>query len=187
MFTSEKKIRKEISNSKNIDSTKIDDLISDLGSNDGLVRQQARIVLVHLGQPAVAALIKAFQKRKGYTHWEAAKALSQIGDPASVNALIAALEDEQFNIRWLAAEGLIAVGRSSVEPLLRALIDRSNSVRLREGAHHVFHDLVEKDKLEPVLRKQISQVLAVLRDVEPALATPLAAHAALQVLNNRVS
>lgn len=158
-------------------------LIAVLNKDDGLARQQARIALIHIGTPAVKPLIKALASDNQYMHWEAAKALSQIGDPRSIDALVNALEDEAFSIRWLAAEGLIATGRSSIVPLLQALIDRSGSVRLREGAHHVFHDLVSRRTLtEPTVRGQISSVLTALRGVEPALETPLAAYNALQTL-----
>jgi HEAT repeat protein len=165
------------------DPETINSLMATLNSDDGLARQQARITLIHIGTPAVEPLIKALASDNQYMHWEAAKALSQIGDPQAVDALVNALEDEKFSIRWLAAEGLIATGRSSVVPLLRALIERSGSVRLREGAHHVLHDLVTRRMLtEPTVRAQISSVLAALRGVEPALETPLAAYNALQTL-----
>jgi hypothetical protein len=165
------------------DPETINSLIATLNNDDGLARQQARIALIHIGTPAVERLIKALASDNRYIHWEAAKALSQIGDPRAVDALVTALEDKKFSIRWLAAEGLITVGPSSVVPLLQALIDRSGSVRLREGAHHVFHDLVSRGMLtEPAVRGKISSVLAALRGVEPAIETPLAAYKALQTL-----
>jgi HEAT repeat protein len=157
-------------------------LIADLGSRDGLVRQRARTALVHIGEPAVPSLIKALGNRQEPTHWEAAKALSLIGDPKSVQALVKALEDINFGVRWLAAEGLIAVGYDSLETLLPALIDRPESVRLREGAHHVLHDLVSRGLLDPTSREQVKPILAALNDVEPAVAVPIAAHQALEAL-----
>jgi HEAT repeat protein len=163
----------------------IDSLIADLGSRDGLVRQRARITLIHMGEPAVPSLIKAFETRRNFTHWEAAKALSRIGDLRSVQALVQALEDNEFGVRWLAAEGLIAVGYCSLVPLLQALIDRPESVRLREGIHHVLHDLVSQDLLDPTAREQVKPILAALNDVEPAVAVPIAAHQALKALKKK--
>jgi hypothetical protein len=157
----------------------VDSLIADLGSRDGLVRQRARIALVHIGEPAVPSLIKALKNRQEPTHWEAAKALSMIGDPKSVQALVKALEDSNFGVRWLAAEGLIAVGYDSLETLLPALIDHPESIHLREGAHHILHDLVSRDLLDPKQKDQVKPVLAALNDVEPAVAAPIAAYQAL--------
>jgi len=160
----------------------IDSLIAELGSQHGLVRQRARIALTQMGAPAVPGLIKALGNRNGPTHWEAAKALSLIGDPRSVLALVNALEDNAFGVRWLAAEGLIAVGYCSLAPLLQALINRPESVRLRVGAHHVLHDLVNRHLLDHVSRERIKPVLAALKNSAPASTVPVVAHRALNVL-----
>jgi HEAT repeat protein len=159
--------------------TTIDSLIADLGSSDGFVRQDARIALIRMGEPAVESLIKALKNKSEPAHWEAAKALSLIGDPRSVQALVQALEDDEFGVRWLAAEGLITVGYRSLAPLLQALLDRSESVRLREGAHHVLHDLVSRHLINRASSEQVKPVLAALDDIEPAIEVPLVAHKAL--------
>ena len=65
----------------------IDPLIADLGSSDGLVRQNARIALIRMGEPAVGSLITALQNKSEPTHWEAAKALKRIGTPDALAAL----------------------------------------------------------------------------------------------------
>ena len=165
------------------DPANIDTLIADLNNHDGLVRQRARITLVDIGEPAVESLIKALETKEDPVHWEAAKALSQIGNPKSVQALVNALQDNQFSVRWLAAEGLIAIGRYSLVPLLQALVDRAESARLREGAHHVIHDLVSRNLLDPFSKTQIIPVLTALNDSEPAVEVPVAAERALQAIN----
>jgi len=107
--------RVKTARSDDIPAANIDPLIADLDSRNGLVRQRARIALIRMGEPAVPGLIKALGTRNGPTHWEAAKALSLIGDPRSVQALVQALEDNEFGVRWLAAEGLISVGYCSLD------------------------------------------------------------------------
>jgi len=164
------------------DSPKTEQLIKQLRKQDGLVRQQARIELVRIGEPAVGPLIEALEHRTGYTHWEAAKALSQIGSPQAAQALVEALEDDEFSVRWLAAEGLIAIGEDSLKPLLTALVNNSQSSLLREGAHHVLHDLVYQLGLKQPLREQVESVLAALNDIEPALEVPLVAERVLHKL-----
>jgi hypothetical protein len=61
------------------------------------------------------------------TRWEAAKALSEIADPLAATALVNALEDDDADIRWVASEGLTALGRDGLEPLLAALLERAGS------------------------------------------------------------
>jgi len=157
-------------------------LVAKLDNRDGLVRHRARIALVRIGEPSVDALIEVLNNRKGYAHWEAAKALSQIGSPKATQALVEALQDDQFSIRWLAAEGLIALGHSGVKPLLEALQENPKSVRLREGAHHVIHDLVSHKSIDSPLREQLKMVLDALNDIEPSVAVPYVVMKALQML-----
>jgi len=168
--------------SNDVPTARIDPLIADLDNRNGLVRQRARISLIQMGEPAVPSLIKALGHRTGPTHWEAAKALSLIGDPRSVQALVNALDDNSFGVRWLAAEGLIAVGYCSLDPLLLALQNRPESVRLREGAHHVLHDLVSRNLLDHISRERVKPVLAALKNKAPTSTVPVAAHRALNAL-----
>ena len=59
-----------------------------------------------------------------------------------------------FDVRWLAAEGLTHIGNKIIEPLLKRLIKHPESVWLREGVHHVLHDMNKenlKDPLQPLI------------------------------------
>lgn len=155
------------------DQELIGGLVANLYTHDGVVREHARRELVDIGKPAVGALIEALSAEVDYVRWEAAKALGQIADPLAAPALVNALEDRHGSVRWLAASALIAIGCSSLEPLLRALEQRSESVWLREGAHHILHDLshlAAAPQLEPVLRA--------LHDIEPPMIVPWEARAA---------
>ncbi len=154
-------------------------LLTDLGSKDGLVRVRARNSLVAIGEQAIGPLVKALAHRNQWVRWEAAKALGQISNPTAAEALVKALEDEVFDVRWLAAEGLTTLGRGALLPLLHALVERSDSEWLREGAHHVFYDLV---KGRPDLKDILQPILATLENVEPSLEVPFAAETALNKL-----
>jgi HEAT repeat protein len=160
----------------------VEALVAALGSDNYITRQRARSTLVYIGEPAISALIEALEIGDETITWEAIKALSQIGSPKSVQVLVQTLEDEQFNIRWLAAEGLIKVGQAGLEALLQALVNRSNSVWLREGAHHILHDMVDRGVLDRALSQQVAPVLAALEGIEPAVAAPVAAKKVLQTL-----
>ena len=167
---------------RHADAATISALIADLGSKDGLVRVRARVCLVAIGGKAVGPLVEALASKKRWVRWEAAKALGQTGDPAAAQALVRALEDEVFDVRWLAAEGLIAVGDKGLVPLLQALVERSDSMWLREGAHHVLHD-ISRGELKEIMRP----VLAALDGIEPSVEVPFAAKTALNKLMERES
>jgi HEAT repeat protein len=153
-------------------------LMADLASKDGLKRVRARKALIMIGEPAVRYLVTALKDKQEWVRWEAAKTLSQIGSPAATQALIAALEDKMFDVRWLSAEGLIAIGRDALVPLLHALVDRAESSWLREGVHHVLHDIEDK-KLEAI----IAPVISCLEGGTP-IEVPLAAEKALDKLGH---
>ena len=107
--------------------------------------------------------------------------MSQIDNPESIQALLEALTDKKFEVRWLAAEGLIRIGRRAIVPLLEALVKHADSYWLREGIHHVLHD-INRGKIRKVLRP----VLGALEGTEPSLEAPLAAQAALDDLIKKV-
>ena len=152
-------------------------LIKSLSSEDDGVRVNARHSLVAMGKAAVAPLAEALKDGNNLLKWEAAKALGDIGAPEAGPILVKALEDEQFDVRWLAAVGLIGMNIKGLKPLLHALMEQIDSVFLREGAHHVIHDLTKGE-----LRKYLAPVLAALENIEPAAGCPRAAFHALEML-----
>jgi HEAT repeat protein len=159
----------------------IKSLIADLASKDGIVRVKARQQLVAYKKRSVAPLIRTLTHENDWVRWEAAKALSQIGNNKAIKALLEALSDEKFEVRWLAAEGLIRIGRKAIVPLLETLVNHSDSYWLREGIHHVLHDM-NKGKITKVLQP----VLEALEGTTPSLEVPLAAKAALDTLIKKV-
>jgi len=145
-------------------------LVADLANHNDSVRVKARHSLVAMGKAAVPLLTEALKSQNSLTKWEAAKALGEIGDPNTASALVEALEDEDFDVRWLAAEGLTKMNINALRPLLLALEKRGDSFFLQEGAHHVFHDLAKG-----ALRKFLAPVLAALEGLEPGEEVPWAA------------
>jgi HEAT repeat protein len=155
----------------------LESLIADLGNRDELVRVKARRRLVSYRVRSVPSLIKLLTDKNDWTRWEAAKALSQIGNPSSILALLEALNDKSFEVRWLAAEGLIKIGRKAIVPSLTALVNNPGSYWLREGIHHVFHDM---NKRKP--QKALQTALKALESSQPELELPLSAKTALDLM-----
>lgn len=130
-----------------------------------------------MGKAAVGSLIDALRDFDERVRWEAAKALGEMREPAAIPAFIGALDDEQGDVRWVAARGLVKLGRRPLVPLLQALMAHGDSPRLRWGAHYVLRRMRGRD-----LDVLLNPVLAALEGVEPAVAAPLAAEAALEEL-----
>jgi hypothetical protein len=123
---------------------KIKGLIADLSSDNGIVRQKARYDLISIGRPAIEFLKGLQYLPNEHLRWETIKTLSQIAHQDSIPVLINALENDHFDIRWLAAEGLIEIGKKSIKPIMEAIISNQDSIYLREGVHHVLKGLQAK-------------------------------------------
>jgi HEAT repeat protein len=157
---------------------RIDGLVKDLASRNGVVRQRARKELCQLGKPAGPALARALKHRDENVRWEAAKALAHIQDPKAAPALVQCLMDEVFEVQWLAAEALIALGKHALIPLLEAITTNYGSVFLRQGAHHVLHALERRGLLDADTQLVIDE----LRYLDPLEPYPIGAQRALDSL-----
>jgi len=166
------------SNEEKIQGEQLQKLVSDLSNKDGIIRRHARQKLEQAGTAAVDYLIASLDIPDDNTRWEATKALGHIGDPKAAPALVHALMDDSFEVQWLAAEGLIALGEAAIEPLLEGLAHNYGSIFMRQGAHHVLHDL-ERRKLLP---DGVLHVLGELRSLEPLEPFPISARRALKEL-----
>jgi HEAT repeat protein len=122
-------------------NAEIESLVVALRDRDGMKREHARERLVSFGPSATPFLVPLLSDRASQTRWEAAKALSEIADPASIAALLRALEDDDNDVSWLAAEGLASIGPPVAAPLMQTIIDRLKLVEIRQGAHHVLGEL----------------------------------------------
>ncbi len=162
-----------------VDSRDLDNLIEQLTCDEVIKCQKARRSLVEIGKPAVPSLIKALSSPKLWVRWEAAKALSQIADPAATDSLIKLLEDKQFDMRWMAAEGLINIGYKALIPVLEALLDHPDSTWLQEGTHHILGDLA-RGKYKPVLKP----IITALESFQPSIDAPIAIRQALSVIRS---
>ena len=119
----------------------IQSLIRELMSEDGVVRNSARFELVKIGEPAIDFLAKLVNNSEDHVRWEAIKTMGEIESPLSIPFLVDALVDEVSSVRWLAAEGLIALKNQGLKAVLEVLIERKKSFIMYQSVHHVLHDL----------------------------------------------
>ena len=141
-----------------------EELIAQLGAEDGLTRERARETLVAIGEPALASLVELLGSSQARLRWEAAKALTEIPEPAAIPSLVTLLGDRQSEIGWLAAVALINLGSRSVPPLLQALTEQAESKSFRQASHHALHDLSERGT---VMRDILKPVIDVLGELGP--------------------
>ncbi len=151
-----------------------------LNSKDGLTRERARAELVRHGRAAVPVLLRGVRTGSEQVRWEAVKALEAIADPAAGRDLCASLEDASRDVRWLAAKALIALGPAAVPDLLGALSRHPESVRLREGAHHVLKAQIRGGGPLPRL---LAPVVESLESAAPEESVALAAQTTLAQMN----
>jgi HEAT repeat protein len=162
--------------------TSIDSLVESLSSDNGALRERARKTLVASGKTAVPPLILLLNKGEEQARWEAAKALGDMDGKDAAEALVGALDDESRDVRWVAAEGLISMRTGALEPLLRALLSRSESIWVRRGATHVIHELLDGENVG-----MLSPVLIALEDEAPVEEVAVAAYDALEAVKKYVA
>lgn len=126
-------------------------LISELSDKDGLVRQNARLHLQTIGRAAVPCLSELLSDKRKYVRWEAAKALAEIASPLSARVLVMALEDKDFDVRWLSAIGLIKLGWPALEPALQAILLSGEPDWLWDGVRHVVRGIAKGEIAEMLM------------------------------------
>jgi HEAT repeat protein len=160
----------------------IDSLIDDLTCEDVKDCQRARSAFVAMGTGAVPHLVRVLSDYRGWRRWEAVKALGQIHSPESTEALVEALGDKDFDIRYLAAKGLIQHGNEALIPLMDGLISHSRSASFRDGARHVLSDFSHSGS-----RRLLTPLINAVKGPTPALEVPLKAQKVLDELLEKQS
>ena len=147
-------------------------LMGVLAGPDAMARVQARKSLSDLGTPVVFALSEALRySSSSQLRWEAAKTLALLMDPASIPALLKALEDGYPDVSWVAAEALGKFKRTAWPPLLDLLTkDWADSFLLRQRAQHVFRGQVEEGYNDLLVKLRASLVSPESREAASAAA-----------------
>jgi HEAT repeat protein len=154
----------------------IPSLIRKLSDVDGFIRMHAREILICLGEPTVPALMDTLEDDNPQLRWQAIKVLESIQDVQAAPALVERLKDENAGVRWAASDALVRLRRAAIPALLEALMRDSDSLWLRQGAHHILHVLKDAGRLNQAEEK----VFKALEEIEPAIAVPWAASKALE-------
>ncbi len=115
----------------------------------------ARESLVKMGKTIIPQVHKLLSSDNDLLRMEAAKIIELIADRRSIPIFLGLLDDPIFDIRWIAAEGLIKIGRPSICPLLKSVRDGKSSLIFNRGTHHILLSLLDEDeklRLMPLLQ-----------------------------------
>lgn len=107
---------------------------------------------------------------------DAIRYLQEYPSPDGMEALVAALQDDDTGVRYKAGAALAQLGEAGMPALLRALCQPSEDILLRQGARHVLHY-----NASPRVRQQTQELMGALKGPGSAVATMEAAHKLLAV------
>ncbi|MBE0646660.1 MAG: HEAT repeat domain-containing protein [Bacteroidales bacterium] len=121
-------------------------LFSDLVDNPDFDTQHwAGELLARLGSKVLPQLNILLGSSNKIIRMEALKVIKLIGHRSSIPSCIASLEDSESEIRLIATEALILIGRECISPLLRRLAEKPTSSHLNIASHRVFAALITLD------------------------------------------
>lgn len=124
-------------------------LIPDLAENNNYQKKSnARRFLVDKGKKILPQINQLLNTKNPHIRKEASKIIELIGAQESIPILIHLLDDDEGSIRWIAAEGLVHIGRETIVPLLNEIIEHGDNLYLKLGARHVFLRLFSDDERE---------------------------------------
>lgn len=128
-------------------------ILERLSSSDSSLRIETRKELVDIGADVIPHLSEILFFNDHHLRWEAAKTINQLADNDGIEIQIKTLEDDQSDIRWIAAEGLVKMDKKSIVPILRKLQEEgTDSIYLVKGAYHVLHKIYPGDELKEKLK-----------------------------------
>ncbi len=86
---------------------------------------------------------------------EAVRFLGELASEKAIQILVETLEDDDYGVRWAAADELARLGEKAAPAVLRKLLDPNASARVFEMAAHIFKnnsDILLRSKAEALAR-----------------------------------
>jgi len=129
-------------------------LVAALASDDEEVHWAASQAIRALQAAALPALIQTLKAPKPHVRWHAVCLLGDIGAVQAAGNLAEALWDDDFSVRWAAAEALTKLGALAVPEILRRLAHRVLTEDVCQAAYHTLRQLapgIGHNRLQPLL------------------------------------
>lgn len=105
------------------------EFIDSLKSDDVKEQRHAARELVDIGSPAVKYLLKSLEDENWKIRLYASEILGNIRDKEAVHGLILRLGDENSGVRSKSMLALVEIGESSIDPLINALSNDNWQIR----------------------------------------------------------
>jgi len=139
-----------------------------LDDKDYKKMHNARLSLIKMGNTIIPQLHKLVKSENSLIRQEAAKLVQMASDRRSIPVLIILLDDKEYDIRWIAAEGLIRIGRKSIVPLLKAVMGGKTTLFSNKRVHQVLSVLFyEEEKRQYISLMQSLEDYHGLNEVAP--------------------
>lgn len=129
-------------------------LIRAVASDSERIKQEARRALYALGPAAEPALLEALGDKRPRVRWRVIRTIGELGTLQSALLLAESLCDEDYAVRWAAADVLASLGEKAVPPVLGVLDRHELTEPLREAAIHALRSVQShqaQERLKPLL------------------------------------
>jgi HEAT repeat protein len=118
----------------------------------------------HLESLDQAIAVLKDQSLPELTRNEAIQYLEEDGSQEAIDALISVLSDDDFGVRWAAADALAKLGAKAAPSVLRAILSPDSDDRVRETAIHIF-----KDNGDITIRSEAQPLVKALHDTSTSI------------------
>jgi HEAT repeat protein len=135
------------------------ELISNLTNSDLTQRLNAQYNLIIRGRPAAPALLEALRDSDPHLRSSAAHVLAVIADPSTAEGLAAALDDDEDPVRWVAAEGLVALGSVGLQAALHVLLGADSvSPQLKAAVRHILLRVRDGEGMDEIVKPLLGAI-----------------------------
>jgi HEAT repeat protein len=125
-----------------------------LADDDEALHYEASHALGRMAAQAVPALLDALLHPKAHVRWHAVRILGGLGELSAAEGLANALGDDDYSVRWAAADALISLGPPAIPAMLDRLARYLPHDDSYQAAYHALHSLTGEgpSRLTPLLK-----------------------------------
>ena len=150
-------------------------LVEALAGDDETLHWEASRALGEMGERALSALLDALKSSKPHVRWHVIQALGRISDRPATAGVAEALGDTDYSVRWAAADALIGIGLPAVPPILERLSRYAPMNDIYQAAYHALHRIGTAE-----VQRRLQPLLMALRGPAAPVEAPMVAYRLLQ-------
>jgi hypothetical protein len=123
-------------------------VVRDISGKTMLKRKAARRRLMILAEEDPQIVIQFLESDNQKLRWEALKVLANLQNKYFIPVFIKHLHDSFSDMRWMASEGLIIIGRESLLPVIRCILENNVSLIFRDNVYLIISKLIIDNEKE---------------------------------------